>query len=157
MSALTPDVEQIKKLQSRPSDDPVAATMHYKRPASKGPLQMKIRLCLTILTLFVVVGCSTLKPVELTPEQLQDKILTENIVREGDRVQVVTFDGTRHSFRVKAVTRDYIEGKDIKIPISEVVALETREFSGGKTSLLVGGTLMLYWVYILVAISMMSF
>ena len=103
-------------------------------------------LTLALLILFAT-GCTSLKPVELAPETLQEKILSGNIVNVGDRVKVVTADGVRSEFKVTAINENHILGKDIDIPIRDIVALETREFSGGKTSALVGGSLV--WMYII--------
>ncbi|WP_317929804.1 hypothetical protein [Halioxenophilus sp. WMMB6] len=92
-------------------------------------------------------GCTSLKPVELTPEQLQEKIVADDLIKPGDKIKAVTADGERHTFVVTAIEDNQVLGKDVSIPIDEIIALETVSFSGGKTSALVGGTLL--WLYII--------
>jgi len=106
---------------------------------------------LAIFVLLIMTGCTSLQPIELSPEELQNKIVTDQVVAAGDRVKIVTRDGTQHQFKVVAIDNDTIAGKDISIPIGDIIALETREFSGGKTSLLVGGT-MLWMLIILISL-----
>ena len=106
-----------------------------------------MKLLTLAVLLLVATGCTSLKPIELAPESLQEKILSDNIINVGDRVKVVTSDGVRSEFKVTAKSEDHIRGKDVDIPIKDIVALETREFSGGKTSALVGGSLV--WMYII--------
>ncbi len=108
-------------------------------------------LTLALLLLFTS-GCTSLKPVEVAPEILREKIVSDNIVSVGDTVKVVTSDGVSTEFKVAAISESHILGKvtwsskEVDIPIRDIVALETREFSGGKTSMVVGGSLL--WLYI---------
>jgi hypothetical protein len=126
----------------------VAAVYRAVGKADKVELwEVAMKFSLGGLILVIISGCATLKPVELAPEQLHEKIFSGNVVQEGDNIRVITSDGMRHKFKVKAITKDHIVGKDINIPISDLVALETSEFSGGKTTLLVGGTFV--WMYII--------
>ena len=80
---------------------------------------------LALLVLFAY-GCTSLKPIELAPEQLHEKILTDDIIHVGDNVEIITSDGIRHEFKVTSVTEDQIIGKDTSIPIQDIVALSTR-------------------------------
>ena len=109
-----------------------------------------IRL-LMFLTILSISACSSLKPVELAPEQLQQQISNGQIVEVGDRIKVVTSDGQHHEFRVTAITDTSIEGSDTAVPIDQVVALESRRFSGGKTALLAGGTILFYQILAAIA------
>ncbi len=98
------------------------------------------------LVIPVASGCTTLQPVEMSPEQLHERIFTDNIIEVGDSVKIVTSDGASHKFKVSAVTADHIAGKDIEVPIGDIIAIETREFSGGKTTALTAGGLALVYV-----------
>jgi hypothetical protein len=103
---------------------------------------------LVIFFALVACGCTTLKPVEMSPEELQQKIAAGEIIKVGDRVKVVTSDGVVHKFGVTEISTDRVSGKDVDLPIADIIAVETREFSGGKTTALVaGGTL----IYVLLA------
>ncbi len=98
------------------------------------------------LVIPVASGCTTLQPVEKSPEQLHERIFADNIIDVGDSVKIVTSDGANYKFKVAAVTADHIAGKDIEVPIEDIIAVETREFSGGKTTALAAGGLALVYV-----------
>jgi hypothetical protein len=80
---------------------------------------MYSRFVSVFLCILLASGCSTVTPVEMTPEQVQKKISL---------------------------------GDDIEIPIEEVVAIETKEFSAGKTAALAGGTVLLWAIIVAVAL-----
>lgn len=92
-----------------------------------------------------LIGCTSLKPIEAGPHELQDKIRHENIVNIHDWVKVYTEDGKEYQFQITAIDEKYIRGDDVvrgeevSVPIDSIVALESQEVSIGKTSLLVGG------------------
>lgn len=73
----------------------------------------------------------------------------------GDRVRLVTADETVHKFRVTeiSVERDLVLGRKVGVPIDQIVALETREVSVGRTALLTGGVGIGVAVLIAVAIA----
>ena len=95
-------------------------------------------------------GCSTLSHVEMTPEQVQEKISEGEVIRVGDTVRITTTDGEILKFKVTAVTAQQIVGDDINIAIDDIVTVETREFSVGKTAALAGGTVLI-WAVIMAA------
>ena len=102
----------------------------------------------------MVSGCTTLEPVEMPPAQLHEQISRGGIIEVGDTVKIVTVDGAIRSFKVSAITTDHVVGNGIEVAIADVVAIETREFSGGKTTALtVGGLAALYVVAGAVAIA----
>ena len=110
-----------------------------------------------LISMFVVIllfsGCTTLRPVELSPEQLHERISIGEVIQAGDDVKLFTADGKHHEFQVTAVTDDRIMGKDIEIPIADIIAVETREFSGGKTAVLAGSA---YLLYVLLAVIVLA-
>jgi len=94
---------------------------------------------LTLIFLFIfTTSCTSLNPVKMSASQLQHKIENMDIVKPGKEIKVYTANGKVHEFEVTSVSKTHITGKNISIPIKDIVALETREFSGGKTTLLVG-------------------
>ena len=100
-----------------------------------------------MIVLLICFGCSSLKPVKAPPEQLHERISAGEIVRPGDDVRIITTDGKYHEFHVTAVTADTISGKKTwgkktAVQIADVVTVEVRGFSGGKTTLLAGGTVL---------------
>ncbi len=100
-----------------------------------------------ILPAFVIVcfslssACTTLQPVEASPEEVQRLITDEQILEPGMRVRLVTIDETVHEFRVSEVDveQGLVIGEQAQVPIADVVAVDTREVSVGRTALLVGG------------------
>ena len=104
------------------------------------------------LIILLIGGCSTVKPLEMPPEQVQKKISAGEIFGVGDKVKVATSDGEVYDFKVTAVTNQHILGDEVKIPIDEIVAIETREFSAGKTAALAGGTVALWAIIVAVAL-----
>ncbi len=110
-----------------------------------------MKLISTIIVILVASGCSTLKPVEMSPEQLHERISMGEIIQVSDSVRIVTTDGDNHKFKVTAITADHITGKDIEILSPDIVAVETREFSGGKTAALAGSAVLLYAIVAAVA------
>lgn len=103
---------------------------------------MDLRILLALLACALCgAACTTLKPIEATPDEVQSKLLTETIVQPGDRIRVVTSDGSVHKFRVTEIDHEQglVLGKDQRIVVKEIVAVETREISMGRSSALAGG------------------
>jgi len=96
-----------------------------------------------LLLVFLAVNsaCTTLQPTEATAGEIQRLILAEGILEPGQRVRLVTRDETEYEFRVTAIDagNGIVLGKDVAVPIDEIVAVETREISAGRTALLTGG------------------
>lgn len=86
-------------------------------------------------------ACTTLKPTEATPEELQRELLSGTLLQPGDRVRLVTADETVYEFRVTELDVEHgiVIGRDERVAVADVVAVETREVSMGKTALLIGG------------------
>jgi hypothetical protein len=112
-------------------------------------------LSLVLVLVSLTQGCSTVRPVEMTPEALQQQIESTKLIEVGDSVEIVTADGQKYKFDVTKVDKEQVLGKDVAIPIKDIVALHTREFSGGKTALLVGTTAVSAWL-ILTALSLIG-
>ena len=94
-----------------------------------------------MLMIFSVVACTTLEPVEVPADELQEQLRNGALVAPGDRVRIVTADEAVHKFRVTeiSVEQDMVLGREHGVPIGEILALETREVSVGRTTLLTGG------------------
>jgi hypothetical protein len=102
---------------------------------------MKRARLAALLAASAIAACSTVKPVEAPPEELRRLITSENLLAPGDRVQLVTTDGSRHEFRVTSVNIDegLIRGEQEAVPIADVIALQTRKIAIGKTAALAAG------------------
>lgn len=86
-------------------------------------------------------ACTTLTPKEETPEELRRQLLSGELLQPGERVRLVTTDESVFEFRITEIDLEQglVIGHDEQVPIADVVAVETREVSAGKTALLVGG------------------
>ena len=86
-------------------------------------------------------ACTSLRPTEATPDELQDQLRSAELFQPGDRVRLVTADETVHESRVAEIDLDrgLVIGGGDRVAIADIVAVETREISAGKTALLVGG------------------
>lgn len=60
-----------------------------------------------------------MKPVELSRDELKDRISSGQVIHEGDTVRIVTDDGKTHEFEVTAVSDESIGGSDIDVPKSK--------------------------------------
>lgn len=100
-----------------------------------------LAISVMLMVTLTVTACTSLRTIESTPEALQGRLRSGELLQPGDRVRLVTRDETVHEFRVTKIDleRGFVIGRDDQVPIDEIVALETREVSIGKTALLVGG------------------
>jgi hypothetical protein len=99
-------------------------------------------------------ACTALKPVEMAPEELREKIVSAEVVKAGYTALIVTIDGKRYEFVVQEVTQEAVVGNDTQVPIAEIVAVQTPEISVGKTAAYTYGTLWL--VLLLVSVVAMA-
>jgi hypothetical protein len=104
-------------------------------------------------TVVLVCACTTMRPIEAPPAEVQRIIIEENVLKVGERVKLVTEDGTVHQFKIVAVDLDarLVHGKNVSVPIDEVVAVETREVSVGKTAALAGGVAAVWIITLILA------
>ena len=99
--------------------------------------QVLCRVVVLILCLSLVTGCTTLQPVVL-PAEPQD-ILTQ--IKPGDMVRLATRDGRVRELTVKEATGQQLVGEQERVALTDITAIERREFSVGKTAALLGGAL----------------
>ena len=100
-------------------------------------------------------ACTSLSPKEEAPEELRRQLLSGELLQPGERVRLVTSDETVYEFRITEIDLDQglVIGSDEQVPIADVVAVETRKVSVGKTALLVGGVGYSLIAIVLVAIA----
>ena len=95
---------------------------------------------LLLLTVFVLnAGCTTLHPIEGTPIELQERIASNELLKIGDQVSIVTADGKTHRFAVTGFEAGVVRGKRESVSIDQVSHVGKRTFSRGKTIALVSG------------------
>jgi hypothetical protein len=100
---------------------------------------MKIPSLLTVALL--IAGCTSMQPIDGSPADLRLRINSGELLKTGDRVLIVTTDGTTHRFTVKSAGAGRIDGASESIRLEQISALKKRQFSRGKTIALVGGLL----------------
>lgn len=99
------------------------------------------KLLVSALLILSCVACTTLEPVAVPAAELQSQLRAGMLVKPGDRVRLVTADETVHRFRVTEVSSEQgvVIGRNERVLMDEIVAVETREVSVGRTALLTGG------------------
>lgn len=105
-----------------------------------------------VMAVALVCGCSTMKPVEMPPEQVQQRISEGEIVEVGDTIKIATADDAVYKFKVTELTDLMIGGDGVDIPIDQVVAIETKEFSLGKTAAFAGGATVVWAIIVAAAL-----
>ena len=89
-------------------------------------------------------GCTTLQTSELPPDSIREGIRDGYLVKVGDKIGVVTEDGTEQELTVQAVGPETIRGEssagDVAILIDDVVALQTPQLEIVRTSFLALGS-----------------
>ena len=94
----------------------------------------------------------------MSSDQLHQQIRAGELVTAGDRIRIATSDEERHEILVTGIDemsvhgKKYVRGersvhgerpvehKEVSIPVDDIVAVKTREFSAGKTAAFVGST-----------------
>ena len=101
--------------------------------------QMTFWKLISVLVIINLIGCTSLQTIEAPPDKLHEQIRHESLVKVGDKVRIITDDKKEYQFVVTAISENEIRGKDVTIPIDRITAVETHQFSAGKTAALAGG------------------
>lgn len=101
------------------------------------------------------VGCRTMHPVAVQTTASQPPQWT---VAPGDDLRLTMNDGRRVRIAVRAVAADgLVDADGRRFAFAEIRAVERREFSGGRTTLLLaGGALAAVFLYMLAWVSAMG-
>jgi hypothetical protein len=95
--------------------------------------------CITIVA-FIMAGCVTYKPVEISQPEVQERISLGELIHPGDKVRITNAENQQFEFEVISVEGGYIKGKDVEIAekdIAKIAKLEKSKTSLGKTALTV--------------------
>ena len=90
-----------------------------------------------------LIGCTTLQPINGTATEIQERILSGQLLKAGDRVKVLTTSADTYKFTVTGVHDGTISGRGVTIPVKQVSEVQKRELSVGKTAWLVGGLVLI--------------
>ena len=102
-----------------------------------------------LLSLF---GCISTQKIEQPPSVLRDAIRNGEVVEPGQHVSIVTTSRGELEFRVAEVDRNAIRGKDVEVPIEDVVALQIRSVDVLATASLAAGWYVLTGVAVYLAL-----
>ena len=114
---------------------------------------------LAVLAASVVAsGCTTIKPIDLPPDDLRAELRNGAVGTPGETMEVVTADGAERVLEFVAVDQDadVLRGKDgrgepVAVAIGDIVVVrERREARGGSALLIVGAALVV--VFALIAV-----
>jgi hypothetical protein len=86
-------------------------------------------------------GCTVLRPIDGTSTELQQRIVSGQLLKPGDRVEIVTTNQQTHRFTVTRIDAVLIEGKAESIQTDQVVSVERRQFSRVRTLALICGVI----------------
>lgn len=81
---------------------------------------------LILLGLLSLAGCVGIQKFEEPPPLLRDAIRNGELVAPGQHVSVVTKSRGELKFRVTQVDRNVIRGREVEVPIEDIVALQIR-------------------------------
>jgi hypothetical protein len=80
------------------------------------------------LLITAVSGCTSMRPIDGSPTELQRLINSGELLEPGDRVRIVTADEKTHRFAITKVEAGLIVGSNESVPIDRVVCVEKRQF-----------------------------
>lgn len=110
-----------------------------------------VRTAIAAFAVLASCSCSTVKTVDLPPDQLHEQIASGQLVHGGDSVTITTLDGSRHDLQILEVSDDSVRGEEtyvpevavvdehtleqtqvtetrvIEIPVADIVSIESRE------------------------------
>ena len=98
-----------------------------------------MRRLVVLISCMSLFACTAIKPLEVDAETLRSQIRSGTAIRLDDRIRTVTERGQSNSFRVTAITSDHFVGKDVAVPIDDIVLVEKRKLDGTKTTMAVVG------------------
>jgi len=104
--------------------------------------ELPMKRLIVLAAVISCTGCTTLRPIEGTATELQQRINSGELLKPGDRVVVVTTDKHTHRFAVTAIGAGLIEGKADSIPVDQIASLERRQFNRARTVALVCGVVL---------------
>jgi hypothetical protein len=78
--------------------------------------------------IIAVTGCTTMRPIDGTPKELQQFINSGELLKPGDRVRIVTADDKTHRFAITKIEAGLIVGSNESVPVDQVMCVEKRQF-----------------------------
>ena len=107
-----------------------------------------LSLSICVIMGILIAGCTTLQPIADNAVSLHTDLRSGEAVKPGDKVRVVTRDGLSRLLIVTALDKNTLKGNPegvetpgavITLPIDEIVFMEGRKVSVGKTAAYTSG------------------
>lgn len=101
-----------------------------------------------LLLVSVLIGCTTLRPIDVDAVTLHQKIRSGEAVETGDTIRAITIDGVAHLLYVTKVNNNVIVGhppgvrtdiEDTVLPIENIVLIEVNRLSSDNAKTFAGG------------------
>jgi len=73
--------------------------------------------------IIALTGCTTLRPIDGSPTELQQFINSGELLKPGDRVRIVTADKKSHRFTITKIAGGVMLGPNESVPVDEVITL----------------------------------
>jgi hypothetical protein len=118
-----------------------------------------LQIIISLVVIIHLIGCTTLHPIDASPDELQYKIRHENIINIHDWVRVITEEGKEYRFQITKINETVIQGDDVvnntvvSVPIDSIAGLETQDINKGRTSLLFGLPIAAYVILMILLVS----
>ncbi len=104
-------------------------------------------IAMAIVVLVFLSGCTTLTKIEKSPSSIASNI------QKGDKIKVVTNDGTAMDIKVKEMSDTSIIGESIQIKYDDIETIEKKKMDGTKTAIVgVAGYLTVVSVMVVVVV-----
>lgn len=92
-----------------------------------------------LAALSFIAGCTSLRPIDGSPAELQQRIAAGDLLKTGDRILITTSDAKTHRLTVASIDAELIQGRSESVPVAQVTNVKKRQFSRAKTTALVIG------------------
>lgn len=113
-------------------------------PGTRGTLLRTVAFALFV---FLLGGCTSLQPVDLSSREIHEKVRAGEIAQPGERISVTTEDGNTHAFEVSEVSDRAIRGGNSNVSIDTIVTMRTKQTDTTKSVLAVaGGVVAVYFI-----------
>ena len=76
--------------------------------------------------MIALTACTTLRPIDGRPNELQQFINSGELLKPGDRVRIVTADQKVHQFAITKIEAGLIVGPHESLPVDQVIYLKLR-------------------------------
>lgn len=105
-----------------------------------------MRPVVLVLFVFLLGGCTSLQPVDLSSGELREQVRAGEIAQPGDRISVTTEDGKTQTIEVTEVTNDDVRSSNSNVPIDTIVTMRTKQTDTTRSVLAVAGSVAAVYV-----------